>query len=529
MASASWQWLLGQRGLVVLATVFVLGFSPVVGFDLVWDDSIIVESQAQAASLWEGLVASQQQQAASEQSQTEGFELPYDSYRPLLFASYRIDRTLGQLQPALLHGHSLLLGLLNVLLLASLLAQLGIETRLRAVVVGAFALHPVQIETVAYVSARGDLLAALFVLLACHAALRAARAEGRVGQFGHAALSGLLYFASLLSKETYLGWPVMLLVVGFAVGALRRVLAGGWAGLAALVLYLVTRMLAVGQDGARLGREGPGELLMRVPGIVAQTLQAIVVPLDISIHRASDSAFTVAGVVLILLAVVGLLQPRIAFRPAAAAAICAFGIAAPLAVPISDTGMISDRYLYLMTPLWTFALGRGLSLALRTRAPLSRLPALLLGLWAAVGIALWPSVLMAWKSDYALYTRAVEIAPERTESWYRLGYLYLRDGDPVRAAQLLQRSLQLSPENQLALNNMGVSLMRQGAFDAAIGYFDRALSSSGGKHYRACYNKGMALLAAQRTDLACAQFRACLGINRSYAAPRRALREHCPP
>ncbi|MDD5116685.1 MAG: hypothetical protein PHW98_06465, partial [Candidatus Omnitrophica bacterium] len=86
---------------------------------------------------------------------------PYDRmYRPLQLLSYRLDYDLWGLKPFGFHLSNILLHLFNSMLVFSLIWLLFKRRMLAASTSILFMAHPVQISSVAYVSARGDLLSA---------------------------------------------------------------------------------------------------------------------------------------------------------------------------------------------------------------------------------------------------------------------------------------------------------------------------------------------------------------------------------
>ena len=85
---------------------------------------------------------------------------------PLTRLSWMLDAELAGLDPRVFHGTSLALHLANaLLLLAALHAMTGAPWR-SACVAALFALHPLHVESVAWVSARKDVLSGLFFMLA---------------------------------------------------------------------------------------------------------------------------------------------------------------------------------------------------------------------------------------------------------------------------------------------------------------------------------------------------------------------------
>ena len=133
-------------------------------------------------------------------------QLSRDNWRPLTTLSFALNYRLLRLDPFSYHLFNLILHLLNGLLvffLALRLAPAQIKKRrLFAFLAGAiFLLHPVQTETVDWVSQRSGLLSLFFLLLAWHADHQARAASRRGASFAWRA-AGIGGFAlSLLCKE----------------------------------------------------------------------------------------------------------------------------------------------------------------------------------------------------------------------------------------------------------------------------------------------------------------------------------------
>ena len=85
---------------------------------------------------------------------------------PLTWVSYQLDYSLYGLAAGGYHRTNLLLHAANVVLLFLLLCRLTGSTGRSAVVAALFALHPIQVESVAWVTERKDVLSTFFGLLA---------------------------------------------------------------------------------------------------------------------------------------------------------------------------------------------------------------------------------------------------------------------------------------------------------------------------------------------------------------------------
>jgi protein O-mannosyl-transferase len=130
------------------------------------------------------------------------------TWHPLTWISHALDCELFGLNPAPHHDTNLLLHTLNVVLLFWVLqAATGYAGR-SAVVAALFALHPINVESVAWIAERKNVLSMLFFLLALGAYRWYAR-EPKVGRYAAVAF---LFALGLLAKPQVVTFPFVLLL-----------------------------------------------------------------------------------------------------------------------------------------------------------------------------------------------------------------------------------------------------------------------------------------------------------------------------
>jgi protein O-mannosyl-transferase len=132
-------------------------------------------------------------------------------WHPLTVVAHMLDVEIFGLSPGAHHGMNVLVHALNSLLLFSLLRSTTGRFWLSAFVTALWALHPLHVENVAWISDRKDLLCTLFGLLALHAYVRFAASRRR----GWHALVLLLYCVGMLSKSMIVTLPVMCLLMDY--------------------------------------------------------------------------------------------------------------------------------------------------------------------------------------------------------------------------------------------------------------------------------------------------------------------------
>ena len=180
---------------LALALLVVVSYFPALQGGFVWDDVIfaeepVIHSPGGLRSIW----------FAPADIKNEGH------YWPLVYSSFWLEHQLWGLRPAGYHAVNIFLHLLNCLLLWRLLLRLQVPG---AVLIAAvFAVHPLHVESVAWIIERKDVLSALFYLGAVLVWVRFVEAP-RAGSY---LLAVVLFTAGLLSKSVVVTLPLALLL-----------------------------------------------------------------------------------------------------------------------------------------------------------------------------------------------------------------------------------------------------------------------------------------------------------------------------
>ncbi len=181
-------------------------------------------------------------------------------YFPLSYLSFAVDHALFGLVPGAIHRTNLLLHLANTALVYALVRTLTRDTIAAAVTSLLFGIHPLQVESVAWISSRKNVLFLFFFLLSIFAYLGYARAAPPRRTRGLVALGGsvVLFFLSITAKTTAVTLPAVLMLVDVALASPlpRRPLAFGWRHLASKLGYLPPIAFAWAMTN-RLARSSP--------------------------------------------------------------------------------------------------------------------------------------------------------------------------------------------------------------------------------------------------------------------------------
>ena len=140
------------------------------------------------------------------------FRPHFSNWIPLTALSYQLDYTLYGLEPAGYHATNLLLHTLSAVLLFLAFARMTGEVWRSGFVAAVFAIHPLHVESVAWVSERKDVLSGLFLMLTLHAYIRYRERPSSRGRY----LAAIAFLAlGLLAKPMLVTLPFVLLLLDY--------------------------------------------------------------------------------------------------------------------------------------------------------------------------------------------------------------------------------------------------------------------------------------------------------------------------
>src|SRR5258705_13284839 len=171
---------------VVLAAVTIFAYRPAWHGGFLWDDDdyIIKNELLTVSDGWQRI----------------WFSLDSPSqYFPLTYTTFRIEHALWGLNTTGYHWVNLLLHVANALLVWAVLARLGVPGAWLAAAI--FALHPVQVESVAWITERKNVLMGFFFLLTLVAWIEFLDQQ-TTRRWRLYLLALVLYALALLSKTT---------------------------------------------------------------------------------------------------------------------------------------------------------------------------------------------------------------------------------------------------------------------------------------------------------------------------------------
>jgi protein O-mannosyl-transferase len=435
----------------------------------------------------------------------------FSNWHPLTWLSYMLDCELFGVNPQAMHRVNLGLHIANTLLLFAWLKRLTAALGASAMVAALFALHPLHVESVAWIAERKDVLSTFFLILTlwAYTACVQRRCAGRYA-------ASLLFLAlGLLSKAMLVTVPFMLLLLD--VWPLRRLdLApgAGWRNASRLFLeklpffavagvssYLTFRAQQQGESVASFIHLPFTERFENALVSFARYLGKMLWPADLAVfypHPGEWSALQVVAAaalvsVVSVLAVLSIRRCPYLF--------CGWfwfvGTLVPVIGLVQVGGQsMADRYTYVPSiGLFIAVVWAARQLLLTRRFSI--------GIGFAVGAAIIAGAAVLtwrqaghWRSSLALFTHAEKVTPPNVTTLNNLGDALQEIGRTDEATQKFKAALELDPESFWAWGNLGNVNMGAGRIDEAIKYYQRGLRlkpNSSELHY----NLGLAFTAKQ--------------------------------
>ena len=427
--------------------------------------------------------------------------LYFENWHPLTWLSHMLDCQLFGLSPVGHHLTNLLFHLANTLLVFLVLRRMTGATWRAALVAALFALHPLHVESVAWVAERKDVLSTFFGLLALGAY---ARYVERPGPLWYGLL--LASFAlSLLAKAMLVTLPAVLLLLDY--WPLRRFPARGGplgapeaAGRPTPVLRLLVEkapLLALSAAFcvvALLAKpEATAVTLTRSPldGRVANALTAyaaylrkMVWPSDLAVSYPHAGAHwswpPVLAAALVLGSLTALAVGLRRRRPALLVGwLWYLGTLVPVIGLLQfNLQSMADRYTYF--PLI------GIFLALAWGVPEHWATQTRPRVWLAVGAGAALAACAAftvfqiptWQDDETLWRHALRVTENNSWAEFELGTYLYNHGRREEGEARLRRAVRLDADDAPALQNLGLVFLDQGKVEDALGLFTRATAAA---------------------------------------------------
>jgi protein O-mannosyl-transferase len=421
---------------------------------------------------------------------------PYDRmYRPLQMLSYYLDYNIWALNPAGFRFSNILLHLLNSILVFYLLILIFNRRLLAAASSVLFLVHPVHVSTVAYISARGDLLSAFFILACCILFLKFLGSKNYAFYF----LSILTAALAFLSRENAL-LIIFFLMLIISVCPKDKAKLKHLAGFFVLsAVYFAVRFIIFGQSGlaTHVNYINGALSLVNFFNIICRYILLLLWPVNLRMFNSTVFIsqlsipvllLSISGLILILIAVLKWQKVKQA-PPVLGFSLFWFllGIIPVYfyfdAYPALGRALMAESWLYL--PSIGFCAGLAYLCLLNKKGKLI--------IFACVTIL--GSLVMAnsvyWRNDVTFYERALQFLPQDSIILRNLTTAYIESGDFPKAYEAINKLEKYYADTPIINLAWGQYYFARGQAKEALSYYQRILSKSFFSNYSIslCYAK----------------------------------------
>jgi tetratricopeptide (TPR) repeat protein len=434
------------------------------------------------------------------------------NWHPLTWLSHELDCQLYGLNPAGHHLSNVLIHIATVIALFLVLREMTGAFWPSAFVAAVFAIHPLRVESVAWVAERKDVLSGLFFMLTIGAYVRYARRPWSWRRYG---LVVVLFAMGLMSKPMLVTLPLVLLLLDY--WPLQRKESAKSLALEKLpLLALSAAVCGVTLLAQTEVIQSAGSFSL--PLRLGNALVSCMVYLDQMIYPAGLAVMypyphnglppwkvALAGILLVGLSAVALglrwKQPWILV-----------GWLWYLALLLPVMGIIqvgdqahADRYTYL--PLIGIYVALTW-LAAELRMNHAAFGALMAGVITVLMFCAWKQTTY-WKNSETLWSHALDCTTGNYIAHGNLGGILLKQGKVDEAITEFQETVQINPADAEAHYNFANALRKKGRVDDAIIQFQKALQLQ--PAYASAHNNlGNTFLQTGRLDEAIDQYQQAL-------------------
>ena len=434
-------------------------------------------------------------------------------YFPLTYTVFRFEHALWGLTPAGYHWVNIVLHAINALLVWRLLQRLGVPGAWLAAAI--FALHPVQVESVAWITELKNVMSLFFILLALLAWLEFIETESstRWRWYGLALIGQAL---ALASKSTACTLPAaLLLMLWFKYKPIS------WLRLAQIVPFLALGagmgLLAMWWERYHQGTEGKLFALHFLERILVAShavwfyLGKLIWPVNLtfsyprwSINPADPSAWGWLAAVVALAAVIYFFRGRLGRGPEVAMLFYVLTLSPLLGFIMLFTfryTFVADHYQYVacIGPIALASASLTKAFATERNAKTFLRPVVCGTLLLTLGVLTWRQCGM-YTDQETLWRTTIQRNPASWMAHADLGEFLAQQGHVDEAVSQWQQAVKINPHDAAAYYDLGLANSLAGKVGPAVENYQKALKIDP-DHVNACNRLAWVLATCPIPDM----------------------------
>jgi tetratricopeptide (TPR) repeat protein len=413
-----------------------------------------------------------------------------ENWHPLTTITHMLDCQLHGLNAGWHHFTNVLLHCLAVVLLFVALERMTGALWRSALVSAIFAVHPLHVESVAWIAERKDVLSALFFMLTLLAYLHYTRAPS-IGRYLTVALVVAL---GLMSKPMLVTLPFILLLLDYwPLGRFEAHRSDTGRPVLQLVLEKIPliALCAVSSIVTFLVQRGAIGWTEQLPvsARISNALTAYVVyirqmlwPAELAVfYPHPENRLPIWEISLALIVLVGITAAAFVLRKRAPYFVTGWLWYLGMLVPVIGLVQVgwqghADRYTYL--PQIGLYIAGTWAVTDLTRSWRFQRIVLSAAALVVVAVLTWRAWLQTsyWRDSETLFTHALAVTSNNDVALNNLGIIFLDKGQLDDAISKLQAAIDLRPENAPAHDNLAKALLRKGQVTEAMVHYGKFLA-----------------------------------------------------
>ncbi len=498
---------LASAGWILLLTSFTwLIYSATLDFDLTnWDEKHYIREQ----SMTRGLSGSHLQEMFTKKV--------LGSYNPLVMLSFAIDHEVSDGKASWYHGVNVFFHVLNTILLFLIVRKLSFGTMAAGFIALLFALHPMHVESVAWVASRKDVLMGFFIFSSWWAYLQFRQANKWIWYF-----SGLvLFLLALLSKAQAVSFPLILILSDYLQDkSIRKNLL--YNKIPFLIMAVGFGLYAI--SGSTFAADKYATPLSFVEK-VAYSFMALwnycfkaIIPVEQSAIYAFPQEGSQDYIIQLLLGIaVTIAMLWLIIRSSRSQTLVTFALLffllntfLTLHVVAVNSSLIYERFTYISYVGLSFLIAVPLSVKQYRKI----LPWMLAG-YCLILSWITHERLKVWENSITLWTDVIEKNPASNEAYNNRGDFYNSAGHIDKAFNDFSNSVRVNPKQPNAYNNLAVIWFKRNNFEKALEENQKALDLDP-DYAQAASNRGILFFNMEQYDSAIHYYNRAIDLMPNY-------------
>jgi tetratricopeptide (TPR) repeat protein len=411
------------------------------------------------------------------------------NWHPLTTISHMLDCQLYGLKAGRHHFTNVLLHTITAILLFFALRQMTGALWRSAFVAAVFAIHPLRVESVAWIAERKDVLSGVFFMLTLLAYVHYVRAPS-IGRYLFVAV---VFAFGLMSKPMLVTLPFVLLLLDYwplsrirdpSSDIRRRLLTLVLEKVPLIALSAVSSVVTFLAQRGAVGWTEQLPVLARINNAVVSYVGYIwqmLWPVKLAVfYPHPENRLPLWEIILSVLLLLGITAAAIALRKQRPYFVTGWLWYLGMLVPVIGLVQVgwqgrADRYTYLpqvgLYILLTWAVADLTARWRRQRTVLSAAAIL------TIAVLSWRAWVQTsyWRDSEALFTHALAVTSNNDVAQTNLGIVLLRKGKLDEAISLLQAAVNLRPENAPAHDNLAKAFLQKGQVADAMVHYHKLL------------------------------------------------------